>query len=244
MAYMRNDLGRWLAIMALTATSAAAQDAGFDGAFKLRTGYGLSNNQEDHLDRRTLGLGFDFGYVSPAGRFGLELGYQYKPGNQTNTDLSAMPVAVGATLDPSQSVDSRKSQVGGLTLRASFERRLTGSEWSWRLGVQVGGAKFRQEYIGDVTDGVRYEDTYNGIVTKTTVPLSPFVGVGYAIDARQSIELNVISLGYSSANYQHVAGTVLGTASSPELGGHTAKDSVIVRKRSVPHLEFGYTLRF
>ncbi len=233
-----------LVILALSATSAPAQGAGFDGAFKLRTGYGLSTNQEDSLSRRTLGLGFDFGLQTSAGRFGAELGYQYKSGNQHLFDLSAMPLAPGASLDRSQSIDSRKNQFGGLALRASFERRIAATEWSWRVGLQAGGAKYRQEYIGDVTDGIRYEDTYNGTATTSTVPISPFVGIGYAIDERQSVEVNLISIAYSSANYVHVAGTVLGSSQNPASGGHTAQDSIVIQKRSIPHIEFGYTLRF
>lgn len=215
-----------------------------DGAFKLRTGYGLSSKQEDNLSHRTFGLGFDFGFQTAAGRFGAELGYQYKPGNQYLLDLGTMPVAPGARLDRNQSVDSRKNQLGGIALRVSFERRIAGSEWSWRLGAQAGGAKYRQEYIGDVTDGIRYEDTYNGIATASTVPISPFVGMGYDIDERQSVEMNLLSLGYSSANYVHVAGTAAGSSQNPASGGHTAQDFVVIQKRSVPHIEFGYTLRF
>jgi hypothetical protein len=225
-------------------TATAAQDNGFDGALKLRTGYGLSDNQEDHLAHRTLGLGFDFGYRSAESRFGLEVGYQYKPGNQHLADLSKMPLALGASLDPSQSVDSRKNQLGGIALRATYERQIPTTDWSWRLGIQAGGAQYRQEYIGDVTDGVRYEDTYNGAATTSSVPISPFLGVGYVIDPRQSLELNLISITYSSANYVHVAGTVLGMSQNPALGGHTAQDTVVIQKRSIPHLEFGYTLRF
>jgi hypothetical protein len=242
-SYLKNN-AVLLALLTLAGTSAPAQGAGFDGAFKLRTGYGLSTNQEDSLSRRTLGLGFDFGLQTSVGRFGAELGYQYKPGNQHLYDLSTMPLAPGASLDRSQSVDSRKSQFGGLALRASFERRISTTEWSWRVGAQAGGAKYRQEYIGDVTDGLRYEDTYNGIATASTVAISPFLGAGYAIDERQSIEVNLLSLAYSSANYVHVAGTVSGSSQNPASGGHTAQDSVVIQKRSIPHIEFGYTLRF
>ena len=228
----------WVGVAALTTTMATAQDAGFNAALKLRAGYGLSG-QADNLSRNTFGLGFDFGYTTNQGRFGAEICYQYKPGNQYLLDLSTMPKAPGVTMDPAQSVDSRKNQVGGLALRLSFERPILASAWSWRAGIQVGGSKYRQEYIGDVTNGSSYEDTYNGTLTKTTLPISPFVGIGLAIDPEQALEFNLVSLGYTSVDYVHVAGTVPGS-----FGGNTAQDTVATHRRSVPQLEFTYVLRF
>jgi hypothetical protein len=231
--------GAALVVFLLAGTVAKAQDQGFGAAFKLRAGYGLSAS-EDHLSRGMLGMGFEFGYgFSSMGRLGLELGYQYKPGNQFMTNLAAMATAPGMTVDASQSVDSRKNQVGGLTARLSYEKQLGATPYSLRVGVQVGGAKFRQEYIGDVTNGTTYEDTYNGIVTKTTQALSPFAGVAYTIDKEQAFEINVVALGYTSANYVHTAGTVVNS-----FGGSTAWDVVETHRRSVPHLEFCYVLRF
>lgn len=230
--------GRALLIaLALTGTFAGAQERGFDGAFKVRGGLGLAKS-EDNLTSKTLGLGFELGYGTSFGRFGAEVGYQYKPGNQYLPDLTAMPTYKGAVVDPAQSVDSRKNQVGGLTLRLSFERPFA-QDWAWRVGAQMGGAKYRQEYIGDVTDGSTYEDTYNGIATHTTVAVSPYLGVRYTLDAEQALELNLVSLAYTSADYVHVAGSVKGSYS-----GNTTLDYVATRKRALPTLEFAYVLRF
>jgi len=231
-------LGYILGVLGLAGASAAAQDRGFDAAFKLRTGYGLSTN-DDRLERRTLGFGFELGYQTTYGRWGAELGYQYKPGNQFLNDPSAMATAHNVMVDPTQSVDSRKNQLGGIAGRFSFERRLGASDFHWRLGFQVGGAKFRQEYIGDVSNGSTYEDTYNGIATKTVASFSPMAGLRWDLDAEEGLELNVISLGYTSANYVHVAGSELDLN-----GGHAGLDYIQTRARTLPHVELTYVLRF
>ena len=231
-------LGCTLGVLCLAGASAAAQDPGFDANFKLRAGYGLATN-DDRLDRRTLGIGFEAGYGTLKSRFGVELGYQYKPGNQFLTDPAALAVAPGSTIDPTQSVDSKKNQLGGLMGRFSYERQIGASAFHWRLGVQVGGAKFRQEYIGDVTDGATYEDTYNGIATKTTLAISPIAGLRWDIDPEEALELNFVALGYTSANAQHVAGAVPGS-----IGGNTPLDVIATNRRSLPHIEIGYVLRF
>lgn len=225
---------------AMAAGTARAEDPtpGWGVAFKARAGYGLGKAQ-DQLSRKAFGMGFELGYGASLGRFGVELGYQYKPGNQGMADLGSMPTAPGATVDFTQSVDSRKNQLGGVTARLSFERPLPGMGFSWRAGLQLGGAKFRQEYIGDVTDGATYEDTYNGIVTKSTNALSPFVGLTFALDGDSALEVNLLGLAYTSARYTHVAGTV-----ADPNGGHTAWDYVTTTKRTVPHLELCYVLRF
>lgn len=231
----------WIGLVALATSVASAQgteESGFSSALKLRAGFGLSA-PEDNTNRSLLGLGFEFGYGFAWGRLSAELGYQYKPGNQYMTDVSTMPTAPGMTVDPSQSVDSRKNQLSGVMGRFSYERHMAEHPFSWRLGVQVGGTKFRQEYIGDVTNGTTYEDTYNGTVSQNSTALSPFVGMSWDIDRDQKLELNLLALNYTSANYVHVAGTVPNGS-----GGHTAWDYVATQKRTVPHLELCYVLRF
>ncbi|HJV21157.1 MAG TPA: hypothetical protein VJ570_00615 [Holophagaceae bacterium] len=233
-----SHVGTILVICLAAGSPALAQEVGFGSAFKVRAGVGLGT-AKDGLNRRTLGLGFEVSYGLPVGRMGLELGYQYKPGTQYLTDLSTMPVAPGMTVDATQSVDSRKNQLDGVMARLGFERRLGEGPFSLRLGAQVGGTKFRQEYIGDVTNGTTYEDTYNGIVSHNKLAVSPFVGVAYELDKEQTLEVNVVGLNYTAAHYVHVAGTVPGGN-----GGNTAWDYVRTEKRTQPHIEFCYVLRF
>lgn len=238
MSLATRSLGRLLLAIAAMGPSLGAQDLGLDAAFKVRAGYGLTSSS-DHLDRRLLGLGLEVGYGWSFGRTSLEVGYQYKSGRHYLTPLATMAVAPGTTVDPTQSVDSRKNQLGGIAVRFSFERKVGEGPWYLRAGAQVGGVKFRQEYIGDVTNGTSYEDTYNGIVTRSGTAPSPFAGLGYTVDPEQRVELNLLALGYTSADYRHVAGTVQNAS-----GGHTSLDVVATRKRTLPHLELCYALRF
>jgi len=70
--------GALAVVLALAGPLAGAQESGLDAAFKIRAGMGLASS-DDHLQPRTMGLGFELGYAGTWGRFGAEAGYQYKP---------------------------------------------------------------------------------------------------------------------------------------------------------------------
>lgn len=237
--------GGLLAILALGGSALAAQEASrFDANLKLHAGYGLTE-AKDYLNRRTLGFGFDLGYTTSVGRFSVELGYYYKPGSQYLVDLSNALYAQGSDPvdpDPTLSVDSRKNQVGGIMARLGYDRAFAGSALGYRIGVQLGGSKYRQEYMADVADAgyAEYEDTYNGTVTKTTIAVSPYIGLTYTINEASGLELNVLFQSYTSANYVHVAGTVQGSYGA----GNTGQDYVTTKKYNLPTIELGYTFRF
>ena len=236
-------LGHVVAFSLLGATLASAQSTkGFDAQFKLRTGYELGTNQ-DGLKSRTLGFGLDFGYDPGFGRFGAEIGFQYKPGDQYRSDVSTFPVVAGMPApDPAYSGDLRRNSLEGLTLRLSFEKTIAATPWAWRAGIQVGGAKFRQEYLGDIADTgyATYEDTYNGAITKSDTAISPFVGVSYRFDEASSVELNLVGVAYKAINYVHVAGQGV------DASGHsiTTLDYITETSRMRPHIEIGYAFRF
>jgi len=234
------QIGGFVAVLILGSTLVQAEETGLGGGLKLRAGYGLTQSS-DKLDRRTLGFGFEVNYNHPWGRVGVELGYLYKPGNQYLGDVANYPVAAeSAPLDPANSADSRKNALSGLTLRASYEKALPASDFSLRAGLQLGSLKYRQEYIADVADtNYNYEDTYNGSVNKSKLSVSPFVGLGYTINEASALELNLVLLGYGSANYVHVAGTVQGS-----YQGNTGSDSIATSSHYMAHLEIGYTFRF
>ncbi len=231
---------RTLAIAIALTPTLSAQGTGFDRKFKLRAGLGLTA-PKDHLTRKTLGFGLEVGHQSALGRFSVELGYQYKPGDQYREDVRSFPVAVGMPpAEPAFSVDSRKNQVSGLMARVAYGRALS-EGLSWHLGVQIGGSKFRQEYIADVADWdwSTYEDTYNGVVSHGTLAASPLVGLSFRLGPQGELEVNLLGLAYTSAQYVHTVGTVAGWGS-----GHTAKDTVFKEKRMMPHLELAYAIRF
>jgi len=217
-----------------------AQDSPMEVQFKLHTGLALNQPKND-TTRKLLGIGLELGYDTSFGRFSGELGYLYKPGDQHQADVSTFPVAQGAApADPASSVDSRKNQLEGLTLRLAFARPIT-TGCSWQGGLQVGGSKYRQEYIADVADAnwATYEDTYNGAITHTTVSVSPFAGLAFKVNQVSTLEVNLLGLSYTSANYVHVVGTI-----KDENGGHTSQDTVALKRRMVPHVELAYGIQF
>lgn len=240
------QLGRLAAVIALGSTLATAAETGFDTQLRLRFGYALQNATEDQLTRRTLGFGLELGYTTTAGRFGVELGYQYKPGDQFKFDnINGSVAAPGAVvvLNPAESGDVRRNSLQGLTVRASYEYPLT-EDWSLRGGVQFGGGKFRHEYLGQVAgtrNGVAFKDGYQA--TPTVNPgnghlFSPFVGVAWKLSKESTVEFQVIGLDYRSARYVHVAGTATGN------GDRTAQGYLVTKDRRLAHLEVGYAFRF
>lgn len=240
------QLGRFAAIVALGSSLAMAAETGFDTQLKLRFGYALQDKKEEPLTRRNIGFGIDLGYTTTFGRFGLELGYQYKPGDQYQYDVvGGTLLATDATvvLNPATSSDLRRNSMQGLTVRASYEYALNDA-WALRGGIQVGGAKFKHEFVGQVAgtrNGVAYTDAYQGTPshsTSTGDSLSPFLGVSYRLSDASSIELQVISLKYDAVRYVHVAGTATGAADRTDVGG------LLINSRRSTHLEVGYAFRF
>jgi hypothetical protein len=151
------------------------------------------------------------------------------------------PVASGAPApDPAYSVDSRKNQMDGLTLRLAYGNTLSQS-WSWQAGLQIARNKFRQEYIADVADTnwTTYEDTYNGVLYHSSTTVSPFVGLTFKVNEASSLGINLVGLRYVSADYVHVAGT--GIANNNAYGaGNTTQDYATLTNRLVPHVEITY----
>ncbi|MCE1228834.1 MAG: hypothetical protein LWX11_05030 [Firmicutes bacterium] len=239
-----------------------AQEAplGFSKALKLRAGYGFST--EDHLRASSLGVGFQVGYGMSYGTFGVEVGYYYKTGDPYLEPIQGTPPAPLSAIDPTRSGDSRRNQLDGLSVRLSFEQPFSES-WTWQAGLMIGGTRFQHEYVGDV-EGVNWNganpnswrDTYSGIHQTGGLSPSVFGGVTYRLTRFSSLEFNLLLLNYSAANYVHHPGTAAGgypipTNPSPYtdpggLGAHNAfpNDSIATKRRLIPHLEFGYVLRF
>jgi hypothetical protein len=236
-------LGQISAIAILGTSFAAAQsEPGVDVQFKLRTGLQFGTNS-DGLKARTMGFGLDLGYDPGFGRFGLEVGFQYKPGDQYSSNVATFPVAAGQPApDPAYSGDIRRNSLEGVAVRLSFEKPIPTTQWSWRLGLQLGGAKFRHEYLGDIADtGYNtYEDTYNGAATKSVIAVSPFLGTSYRFDDTSAVEFNLVGVSYTAINYVHVAGQGLDAFSHSV----TKADYITEKKRMIPHIEVGYSFRF
>jgi hypothetical protein len=231
---LHSRTGAALIVVALAfGLPAKAEEPEFDVNLKVRGGVQMET-LKDHLGVGLLGFGFEFGWNADAvNRWTAEAGYIYKPGSQYLLDVRTQPVAQGMTVDPASSVDSRKNSVQGITLRLAYERAFQG--WSFKAGLMMSRIQFRQEYIGDVADADgTYDDTYNGVVENSAFHLSPFAGVRIPTLTGQSLEATVLLMGYTAADYVHVAGAP----------GVTSLDHVTTSKRTIPHLELAYSFQF
>jgi len=227
----------------------AQEQTGVDLQFRARTGYGLDS--KDNLTHRTIGLGLELGYTTSIGRFAGEVGFQYKPGDQYAYDWRSAPKLEGIELQPALCGDNRQTSLQGLTFRATYEYDLSGGSMI-RGGIQVGGAKFRQ----DVRANVAYKnpsvygtanitDAYAGNFTQSEVALSPFIGFGYRMGRNSAFEVNLLGLSYKAIDYVHVAGTgntANGGTNNP--GFNNSKDYFEKNSRMVPHIEIAYVFRF
>ncbi len=256
MRNLMHKLSRLAAVAVLGSAVATAGDTGFDPQFKVRFGYGLGT--KDQLANRNLGFGLDLGFVTGLGRFGAEIGYQYKPGDQFSYNLLAgNPTAPGNTVvilpaqttPPVYTGDLRRNQLDGVTVRLSYEKSLN-PDWAIRGGVQLGGAKFRHEYIGNIQGtvaigaaaAVPFLDAYSGTPTKSTIAVSPFFGFSYKLGESSALEMQVLALRYQSISYRHVAGTAAGTIAVQN--SRNGLDFFVENNRMVPHIEIGYAFRF
>jgi len=240
-----------MALLGMGAGMAQAQEGGYFSEFKLRTGLALtssvsgnSNASNDHLTKRTIGAGLTLGYQWGEQSLSVELGYQYKPGDQYLTDVTQDPRTLGLNApNPLASVDSRRNSLSGVAFRLSYEHSLV-DDWYLRGGLQIGGGRYRQEYIGDVTDtptdgtgkpigSYTYRNTYNATPTTSTMPVSPFLGVSYRFNPGSALEVNLVSLAYHSINDVHTI----------EANDH-GSDALQENGRRQLHLEVGYVFRF
>jgi hypothetical protein len=239
-----HNMGRIAAVLALGSTFLFAQEKGLGFDFKLRVANSPTTN--DHLNAMALGFGLNSRYTSDWGTLNAELGYYYKPGRQYLAGFDA-PAAEMPAANPSYSVDSRKNSLTQVNARFSYENAFD-SSWSWQAGLQVGQAKFRHEYLGDVgdTNWNTYEDTYNGTPTKSVLTVSPFVGLSYQINRDSALELNLISLAYTAIDFHHAPGSAIVGGDSTVPGSHLvyAGDHLVETKRQALHFEIGYTFRF
>jgi len=216
-----------------------ARDRGFFSGVKVRGGFQLTS-KEDQLSSMLMGFGLEGGYSFRFGRISGEAGFSYKPGGQYLHDLSLMPNPAGWIIDTERSVDSRKNQLDGLYFRTAYEKpfQLIGL----RIGVQVGGTDFRQEYIADISgkrtsDGREFQDTYNGIHNKNQLSINPFAGLSISSE-NYFLEIQLIGLIYTALDYVHEP------RREPGKGQYTLWDTTVNYKRFVPHIEFALGFRF
>lgn len=229
------------------ALPAAAGEQGFNARFGLRAGV-VPGSTQDNLDKRMLSYGVDFGYTTGVGRFGVELGFHHKGGQQYLQDPAKMEITKlpsGFQYDPESSVDSRKNGLNGLTMRFSFEKPIN-NEVSWRAGLMVARTKYTQEVIGlaGFVYGGQYfcPETFNTTKEARSTNISPYVGMIFHVNEYFSVETNILAYRYKALNYVHVGGGVCYTDDA--TGPYMALDRTETNSRTKAHLEVGMVFRF
>ncbi|WLT31017.1 hypothetical protein [Geothrix sp. PMB-07] len=231
-------MSRWFLVLGAASSvglMAQAPDNGISTAFKLRAGYQVAS-AKDGLAQHLMGFGLEAGFGLGSGRFTTELGYMIKPGNEYRVDPTTIPHEAGFTLDPSNSVESRKNKVDGLTLRLGYEGALD-ADWSWRAGIQLGGSKFTHQVIGQtgwLVGTTSQGAAYYTVSAKNALAPSPFAGMTYNLSPSSAVEFGVLLQSFTALDYQHVAG------STPA----NSKDQIVERGRMLPHFEAAYVFRF
>lgn len=233
-------------------TPLRSQDTGFSKEFKFRLGY--TPSPKDHLRGPYTGFGLNLGYGVGVGRLGLELGYIYKTGDNyiTQPDGSAL-TASQSPMNLDKSVEDKRNQLAGFTVRTSFSRKLV-EDWRWQAGLQFGGS-FKHQYVGDTqsnpwdasSGSAGWRDFYLGVPTKGGLNPTPFAGVTWRVDKDSSVELNLVLLNYKAIEYHHYAGTGTSSttgASGPYSTGEFRMDSLQTKSRLVPHAEIAYVFHF
>lgn len=236
------NTGRLAALVVLGSSFLLAQDQGLGFEFKLRAS--SSATTQDNLNASAYGLGLNMRYAFGESALNAELGYFYKAGRQFRAPYDA-PAAGMPAANAAASVDSRKNSLNEVNVRLSYEKVLDKS-WSAQFGLQIGQAKFRHEYIGDVADagGATYEDTYNGTPTKAALSLSPFVGFTYHINQDSAFEFNLVAQSYNAIYFRHTPGAAQINTPSAGASGIYVGDRFDENKRTSLHYEIGYVFRF
>lgn len=248
-----------LTALALAAPAPAQEAGAFAKAFKLRTGYGLST--QDNLRASDIGVGFEVSYGLAAGRLGLELGWFYKNGDQFVKPVGGDAPEPLSPVNLNASGDSRRNTVEGLAVRVSFSGDLS-EDWTWQAGLMLGGTRFKHEYVGDVQgqdwtagNANSWRDFYYGTPVSGGVKVSPYAGVSWKVGDHASLEFNALLLNYSALDYVHHPGT----ASSYALDTNPYSDATVGRispdnafpldtlekkNRLIPTLELAYVFHF
>jgi hypothetical protein len=254
--FVTNNVVRWgLALSLLGSLSPLrAQETGFSKAFKFRLGY--TPSPKDHLRAPNTGFGFNVDYGVGAGRVGLEVGYTYNTGDAyiTAPDTSQLPAGL-LPVNPAKAVEDKRNEFSGLTVRASFSRKLS-EVWRWQAGLQFGGS-FRHQYVGDAqslpwdsaSGNAAWRDFYVGVPRSGGLRPSPYLGVIWKADKDSSLELNLVFNNYQALEYHHMAGTASSYATG-SVGRYSAtgaafpQDYLEKKSRMVPHAEIAYVFHF
>lgn len=192
----------------------------FAFAFKLHAGATAGNLKDDLHAESMLGLGVEGSYALSSTRAIIgELTFSSYGGGEgyDNTKFTGSVYIAGPTdnvggqpvyLLPTSSVDYRKNTLQGFSLRGGYRQTFRGI-WAWQAGLTLDGMKYRQEASGQLQPKVgtppANAGAYEGFAltpTKTKLALGAFAGLKVQFSDNFSLEANLLSVGYGTANYQ------------------------------------------
>ena len=255
-----------MAVFPLAAQIASAQEDALVYGLKFHLGYCPS--PKDQLRPSDQLIGINLGKGTSFGRVELELGWFYKTGDPYVEPVGQATNPVPVSRDFSG--DARRADLNGLygrlTLHRPFLQDRLGDGFTWHAGLQLMGAKWDQQYFGDVSGGTvadsstgnmtwQWRETYMGHARGSSLSVTPLVGLGWFSGHRGGVELNLSLLNYRSRNYVHVPGMASNyrtdlTNEDGDVVSPTADlndcplDSTVSKTRWVPRLELVYVYRF
>lgn len=187
-------------------------------AIKFHGGGTAGSLKDDLHAQNMLGLGIEGTYaLSPNSAIIGELTFSsYGAGKgYDNTKLTGTVYAgdglsnVGGTpvtLALASSVDYRKNSLQGFSLRGGYRSTFSGI-WAWQAGLTLDRMQYRQEASGTLQPrvGASAYGSPEGFAvtpTKTGIGIGVFAGVKAQFSENFSFETNLLSVGYTSINYQ------------------------------------------
>jgi hypothetical protein len=207
-----------LAGMVPAMAQAAPKSGDLDFGIKVHAGATAGSLKDDMHAQNMLGLGLEgsFALNTTSAIFGELTFSAYGAGKgYDNTKLTGTVyasdglTAVGATpvtLALASSVDYRKNTLQGFSVRSGYRATFSGM-WAWQAGLVLDHMQYRQEANGTLQPRVgagAYGNLEGFAVTptKSAMGIGAFAGLKAQFSTNFSFETNLVSVGYSSANYQ------------------------------------------
>jgi hypothetical protein len=184
--------------------------------------------------RNGFGVGLNYGFKMGPGSLNAELSYQYYAGKQFRQAIGTNPFGLTET----NAVDSRKSSVNGLGIRASYSMKFAG-DWGWQIGAAFMQMKSREEAIGTFGSNTTTNNYGSWAMApeKSGMTASPFVGLTYNLGEIGAIEFNLIAASYKQVTVSptYNAGATGNVRVTPTIG-----DSSVNKLK----LEVAYAFKF
>lgn len=209
-----------LAGMVPAMAQAAPKSGDLDFGIKFHAGATAGSLKDDMHAQNMLGLGLEGAYALNANSaiigeltfsaYGAGKGYDNTVGRTNGTvygsDGLTAVAGVPLTLAIASSTDYRKNTLQGFSLRGGYRATFSGM-WAWQAGLTLDHMQYRQEANGTLQPrlgATAYGSLEGFAVTpvKSAMGIGAFAGVKAQFSDNFSFETNLVSVGYTSINYQ------------------------------------------